>query len=86
MSVRCYLHPKCSVALAEWKLPAAADMRRWILDAVRVEPTDSADTKAEKAKAHMASMRALASSATKPGRTRQALIDEAAAVASEFAC
>lgn len=83
VSMKCYLHAKCSVAMAEWKLPAAADIRRWIADAEPIAPTDTDSMKADKAAAHMAAMRKLASSATKPGRTRQGLIDEAAA--SEFA-
>lgn len=78
VSIKCYLHPKCSVAMAEWKLPATADIARWILQAEQVLSTDSASQVEQKTEAHKQAMKAMVAQAVLPGRRRQELIDEAA--------
>lgn len=79
VSVKCYLHAQCSVSMAEWKLPSVRELRTWVAQAELILPTDSPAERQRKCKAHKNAMRELAKAATWPGRSRQALIDEARA-------
>lgn len=83
VGVNCRLHTKCSLAIAEWKLPPLAELRQWIAERM---PAD-ADRDAKKAAAdrHRDALRALIAQAVRPGRTRQHLIDEAAALDGDAA-
>lgn len=81
VGIKCYLHGSaCTLAIAEWKLPALADLRRWADQAEQVPPQATPAQKQELAKAHVKALRELRDAATKPGRTRQGLIDEASAL------
>lgn len=82
VAVKCYVHSKCSQAVAEWKLPALRDLRAWAADAERTPSGASAELREQAAAKHAQAFKALLAGAVRPGRTRQGLIDEAAAVAS----
>jgi hypothetical protein len=69
VAVKCYTHANCSIAMAEWKLPSLLQMRAW---------AGSGTTQTREA--HLASFQILRGQAVPPGRTRQGLIDEAAAL------
>lgn len=79
VSIKCTAHKNCRTAMAEWKLPSRQDIVLWILNMDAPHPDDTPADAARKAKEHQAQMRALRDSAVRPGRTRQALINEAAA-------
>ena len=75
VTVRCYRHSKCSICVAEWKLPSRSDLLDWIQQADLAGGTSVARSIA--ADNHKAALRILLGAASKPGRTRQSLIDEA---------
>jgi hypothetical protein len=68
-AVKCYNHVNCSIAMAEWKLPSLLQLRAW---------AGSGGTQTREA--HQASIQVLRDQAVPSGRTRQGLIDEAAAL------
>lgn len=79
VSVKCYVHSKCQVAMAEWKLPSREELARWALDAVL--PESAAPEEREQAtQAHRNLLKALVANAQRPGRRRQDIIAEAEAV------
>lgn len=85
VAVKCYLHGStCTLAMAEWKLPGLGDVRNWLASAE--VPPAGADGAAKKrmATAHVADLRRLRDAAIWPGRTRQSLVDEAAALDGEL--
>jgi hypothetical protein len=77
-SIRCYLHPKCCVAFAEWKLPSSEDIKAWIASAEIPPEGATKEHKAAASQAHMNALKGIIATSTWPGRTRQGLIDEAA--------
>jgi hypothetical protein len=77
ISMRCYQHTKCSVAMAEWKLPDLDSLRVWVLDVAPIPEGTSAAQKVALRDAHVQAMKQLAGSTVFPGRTRAALIAEA---------
>lgn len=78
VAIKCYKHgSKCTLAVAEWRLPSLEALRGWASSA---EWPPSGTTTAQKeamAKEHIATLRGLRDDAVWPGRTRQHLIDEA---------
>lgn len=85
VGVNCRLHTKCSLAIAEWKLPPLAELRQWIATAERMPADADRDAKKAAADRHKDALRALIAQAVRPGRTRQHLIDEAAALDGDAA-
>lgn len=81
VSVKCYAHAKCQVAMAEWKLPSRAVLAKWLLEAL--PDGNTPDERRAVAQAHMAALKAEVARSTPPGRERQALIDEATRTAPE---
>lgn len=78
VAIKCYVHPgRCSVAVAEWKLPDLTSLRRWAGGAVPHQLGATPDQKQQEIRAHKAELEALIRGATRPGRTRQSLLDEA---------
>lgn len=77
-SIKCYVHPGCSIAMAEWKLPCNEAIKAWIAGAQPVPPTATAAAKADDVKSLCQAMKELAAAAVWPGRSRQVLIDSAA--------
>jgi hypothetical protein len=76
-SIKCFVHPGCSTAIAEWKLPSSEAIKAWIQSAEPPPPTATKDQKTALAKAHKDAMLALAAQTVWPGRRRQELIDSA---------
>lgn len=79
ISIKCFQHSRCQVAMAEWKLPARHTIAAWALNAELPSDGDTQEDREAKASRHMKDMKAIILHAQKPGRSRQALIDEAAA-------
>lgn len=81
VAIKCYKHgAKCTLAVAEWKLPSLEALRGWVSSA-EWPPSDATSAqKAAMAVQHVAALRELRDAAVWPGRTRQGLIDEAAAL------
>lgn len=55
--VRCYLHPRCSIAIKENRMPDIGQVIAWLLGAERVQPTDSPQEKEAKRSRHMQALR-----------------------------
>lgn len=65
MAVRCFLHPKCTLAITAWKLPSPEKLKEWILSVRAPAGDDNAAIKAALAKEHMDKLRALRDAATR---------------------
>jgi hypothetical protein len=69
----------CSIPLAEWKVPCRRDLFAWLAAAEPVDPRADGVVKKAAAGRHIAELKKLTATSTWPGRTRQSLVDEAAA-------
>lgn len=76
VSIKCYQHQKCQVAMAEWKLPSRHAIALWALEAEIVSTLDSPAEARRKVQQHIAAMKAMVASAQRPGRSRQDLLEE----------
>lgn len=56
-AVRCYFHPRCSIAIKEHRMPDNEQVIAWLLSAERVQPTDSPAEKDAKRNRHMQALR-----------------------------
>ena len=79
VKISCYLHEKCKVTLPEWRLPSRRHLQLWAASVDTAAETSAAE--ATRAQRHMGHLQELIAAAERPGRTRQSLIDEAAAAA-----
>lgn len=79
VSVKCDVHPRCQVAMVEWKLSPLAELREWVMEA------QSGGSDANAAKVHMAALKSKVASAQCPGRLREDVIAEAEAEADALA-
>jgi hypothetical protein len=78
VAIKCYQHPgKCTLAIAEWKLPSSGQLKAWILNADLLRPDASRVQKDSATQVHLDSLRLLRDGAALPGRTRQGLISDA---------
>lgn len=77
VGLRCSLHPECSLAMAEWKLPGLQELRSWFENAEVPLATATKGERRAMAKAHIAQLKVLREAAVWPGRTKQSLIDQA---------
>ena len=80
VAVKCYLHPSCTCAMAEWKLPSLSDLRAWAFAGERLAPDAAPAARAAAKDRHQRDMKEMRDSAVWPGRSRQAIVDEAIAM------
>lgn len=86
VGTKCHIHPgKCTLAVAEWKLPSRTALAGWCLGArpfpVNATPAEKQAIIAE----HMSELRVLRDRVVWPGRKRQDLLDEYVAEVSAAA-
>lgn len=59
MGVKCFQHPCCSLAMAQWKLPGEEKLKKWALSVRPATPADSPATARALATEHLALLRSL---------------------------
>lgn len=58
-SIRCYEHPKCSLAIVVAKMPSIIDVKRWLLQGEPKNLGDCAEERQQKTAKHLALLRQL---------------------------
>lgn len=64
MSIKCYLHPNCSLAVTKWKLPSPEKLKEWSLGVRARAVGDTKEVLAALTKEYLDQLRALRDAAT----------------------